>query len=262
MQDLGWRFQAWNSWPIHVYRYTVKLANFLVTNNSGMYLYASKVFYSELIRALRPNPKKNMVHGTLCRSCLLSRLQSRLQHIYHGQPYARVDLNPMPESTLSSSQRLRIWPPYVDHRTTFPFVFVYLNKYTFLRSCLGSSDSVLCVKARVVLKWIRFGNMKQLREGDQIVIKIWNDNHQQESERGQLENFIPISQLFPGQIIRYKCLVPIYVFPEMNQLFPKQNFNLLPTSSYTHISEIDLYIYRIGMPILLQENMWTNPGNI
>jgi hypothetical protein len=27
--------------------------------------------------------------------------QSRLQHIYHGQPYARVDLNPMPESTLS-----------------------------------------------------------------------------------------------------------------------------------------------------------------
>jgi hypothetical protein len=29
-----------------------------------------------------------------------SRLQSRLQHIYHGQPYARVDLNPMPETTL------------------------------------------------------------------------------------------------------------------------------------------------------------------
>jgi hypothetical protein len=24
-------------------------------------------------------------------------LQSRLQHIYHGQPYARVDLNPIPE---------------------------------------------------------------------------------------------------------------------------------------------------------------------
>jgi hypothetical protein len=28
------------------------------------------------------------------------------QHIYHGQPYARVDLNPMPESTLSPSQGL------------------------------------------------------------------------------------------------------------------------------------------------------------
>ncbi len=38
-------------------------------------------------------------------------LQSRLQHIYHGQPYARVDLlNPMPESTLSPSQGLWIWP--------------------------------------------------------------------------------------------------------------------------------------------------------
>jgi hypothetical protein len=28
-------------------------------------------------------------------------LQSRLQHIYHGQPYAKVDLNPMLGSTLS-----------------------------------------------------------------------------------------------------------------------------------------------------------------
>jgi hypothetical protein len=37
-------------------------------------------------------------------------LQSQLQHIYYGQPYARVDLNTMPESTVSSSQGLRIWP--------------------------------------------------------------------------------------------------------------------------------------------------------
>jgi hypothetical protein len=34
--------------------------------------------------------------------------QSRLEHIYYGQPYARVDLNPMPGFTLSS-QGLRIW---------------------------------------------------------------------------------------------------------------------------------------------------------
>jgi hypothetical protein len=33
-------------------------------------------------------------------------LQSRLQHIHHGQPYARVNLNPMPESTISPSQGL------------------------------------------------------------------------------------------------------------------------------------------------------------
>ncbi len=36
-------------------------------------------------------------------------LQSRLQHIYIWQPSAR-DLNPMPESTLSPSQGLLIWP--------------------------------------------------------------------------------------------------------------------------------------------------------
>jgi hypothetical protein len=30
-------------------------------------------------------------------------LQSRLQHIYHWQPYARVDLNHMPETTLAPS---------------------------------------------------------------------------------------------------------------------------------------------------------------
>ncbi len=35
-------------------------------------------------------------------------LQSRLQHIYHGQPYARFDLNHMPESTLSPSHELWI----------------------------------------------------------------------------------------------------------------------------------------------------------
>ncbi len=62
--------------------------------------------------------------------------------------------------------------------------------------------------------------------------------------------------------IQNKCLVPIYVFPEMKLLYPKQNYNDLYPSSYTHISMKDLYISRIGLPILLQENMWTDPGNI
>ena len=65
---------------------------------------------------LRPNPKKNMVYGTRWDSMpeltitspyVHSRVDSG--HIYHGQPYARVDLNPMSESTLSSSQGLWIW---------------------------------------------------------------------------------------------------------------------------------------------------------
>ncbi len=66
--------------------------------------------------------------------------------------------------------------------------------------------------------------------------------------------------------IHYKCLVPIYVFPAMKLLFPKQNYNVLSPSSYTHIAVGDLYISRIGLPILLLGNMWsflwTHPGNI
>jgi hypothetical protein len=40
----------------------------------------------------------------------LCRLQSLLQHMYNGQPYDRVDHNPMLESTLAPSKELRIWP--------------------------------------------------------------------------------------------------------------------------------------------------------
>ncbi len=57
--------------------------------------------------------------------------------------------------------------------------------------------------------------------------------------------------------IQYKCLVRIYVFPEMKLLFQKQYYNVLSLSSFTHISVRDLYISRIGLPILQQGNMWT-----
>ena len=62
--------------------------------------------------------------------------------------------------------------------------------------------------------------------------------------------------------IQYKRLVPIYVLPERKLLFTKQNYNVLSPRSYTHISVRDFYISRIGLPILLQGNMWTHPGNI
>jgi hypothetical protein len=62
--------------------------------------------------------------------------------------------------------------------------------------------------------------------------------------------------------IQYKCLVPNYVFSEMKLFFPKQNYNVLSPSSYIHISVRDLYISRIGLPILLQGIMWTDPENI
>ncbi len=48
----------------------------------------------------------------------------------------------------------------------------------------------------------------------------------------------------------------------MKLLFPKQNYSVLSPSSYTPISVRDLYISRIGLPILLQGYMWIYPRNI
>ncbi len=48
-------------------------------------------------------------------------------------------------------------------------------------------------------------------------------------------------------------MVPIYAFPEMKLLFPKQKYNFLSPNSYIHISVRDLYISRIRLPILLRE---------
>jgi hypothetical protein len=65
--------------------------------------------------------------------------------------------------------------------------------------------------------------------------------------------------------IQYKCLVPIYVFPEMKlraSLFPKQNYNVLSPNFHIHVSMRDLYIAWIGLPTLLQPNRQTDPGNI
>jgi hypothetical protein len=66
--------------------------------------------------------------------------------------------------------------------------------------------------------------------------------------------------------IQVKYLVPIYVFPEMScaaSLFPKQNYShVLSPNFHIHVDLSDLYIPRIGQPILLQPNRQTDPGNI
>ncbi len=61
--------------------------------------------------------------------------------------------------------------------------------------------------------------------------------------------------------IQFKCLVPIYIFPEIRLLFPKQNYNVLPPSSYTHLSVSDLYIQDGSAYDAGKENMWTDPWN-
>jgi hypothetical protein len=48
---------------------------------------------------------------------------------------------------------------------------------------------------------------------------------------------------------------PIYVFPEMKLCGLNPN-------SYVHVSVSDLYVPRIDVPIWLQQNRQTDPGNI
>ncbi len=45
-------------------------------------------------------------------------------------------------------------------------------------------------------------------------------------------------------------------------LFPKQNYNVLSPNFHIHVSVSNLYIPRLGLPILLQPNRQTDPGNI
>jgi hypothetical protein len=66
------------------------------------------------ISVQRPNPKKNMVYGTLCQSWhLMLTPESRFQHIYHGQPYARVDFIPQSRTSDLASSYLRTVPVLV-----------------------------------------------------------------------------------------------------------------------------------------------------
>jgi hypothetical protein len=46
------------------------------------------------------------------------------------------------------------------------------------------------------------------------------------------------------------------------QIFPEKELRGLSPNFLIHMSVIDYYIPRTGMPILLQENLWTDPGNI
>ena len=46
------------------------------------------------------------------------------------------------------------------------------------------------------------------------------------------------------------------------QIFPEKELRSLSSNVHIHVSVSDLNIPTIGLPILLQENMWTDSGNI
>ncbi len=48
----------------------------------------------------------------------------------------------------------------------------------------------------------------------------------------------------------------------LKQIFPEKELRGLSLNFHIHVSVSDLYFPTIGLPILLQENMWTDPGNI
>jgi hypothetical protein len=48
----------------------------------------------------------------------------------------------------------------------------------------------------------------------------------------------------------------------LKKIFPEKELRGLSPNFHTYESVSDLYIAMIGLPILLQENMWTDPGNI
>jgi hypothetical protein len=45
------------------------------------------------------------------------------------------------------------------------------------------------------------------------------------------------------------------------QIFPGKELRGLIPNFHIHVYVTDLYIPTIGLPILLQEKMWTDPGN-
>jgi hypothetical protein len=46
------------------------------------------------------------------------------------------------------------------------------------------------------------------------------------------------------------------------QIYLEKELRCLSPNVHMHVFVSDLYIPTIGLPILLQENMWTDPGNI
>jgi hypothetical protein len=52
------------------------------------------------------------------------------------------------------------------------------------------------------------------------------------------------------------------LYRKMEKIFPERKLRGLSPSFCIHISVSDLYIPTIGLPIWLQQNRWTDPGNI
>ncbi len=147
----------------------------------------------------------------------------------HGQPYARVDLIPTPKSTLSPSQWISIWLPWLSWEVLF----------------LGSGPWRECHR-----RWRGGGAAAGQRLPfcsqipDEGIFKLFKEPKNR------------LKRIDSSSLCSMHCTEnQIYVLTEMNLrgLFP---------NSYIHVSVRDLYIPRICLPIWLQQNRRTVPGNV
>ncbi len=64
----------------------------------------------------------------------------------------------------------------------------------------------------------------------------------------------------------HKCIeftaLPRHNTENSKQIFPEKDLHGLISNFHIHVSVSNLYIPTIGVPNLLQENMWTDPGNV
>ncbi len=77
----------------------------------------------------------------------------------------------------------------------------------------------------------------------------------------------PLSLLTVRAVDLYFCTLGAYTLQRHNtenskQIFQEKELHGLSPNFHIHVSVSDLYITTIFLPILQQENMWTDPGNI
>jgi hypothetical protein len=70
-------------------------------------------------------------------------------------------------------------------------------------------------------------------------------------------HFVFASFIFAVSAVNFK-----HCIENSKQIFPEMKLCGLVPNSYIHVSVSDLYIPRNVLPILLQQNMWIDPGNM
>jgi hypothetical protein len=74
-----------------------------------------------------------------------------------------------------------------------------------------------------------------------------------------------LTQLYLGELIKISSKIFLHILyctENPSYVFPEMKLCSLILNSYIHVSVSDLYIPRIDLPIWLQQNRQTDPGNI